>query len=76
MERESKVCNVTIQEGIGHLVRLMLFHKEMEKGLKFFPEFKQLQVRAKTLRTYLKAKLLFASYFHLYILLYISLFIF
>lgn len=49
------MCNVTIQAGMG-LVKLMLFNKEMEKGLKFYPKFKQLQVRAKALRTYLKAK--------------------
>lgn len=70
------MCNVTIQAGMGHLVRLMLFNKEMEKGLKFHPKLKQLQVRAKALRAYLKAKLLFTSYFHLYFLLNISLIIF
>lgn len=76
MKRESKMCNVTIQAGMGHLVRLMLFNREMEKGLKFSPKYKQLQIRAKALKTYLKAKLLFTSYFHLYFLLYIYLFIF
>lgn len=76
LKRESKMCNVTTQAGRGHLVRLMLFNKEMEQGLKFSPKFKELQVKAKGLRTYLKAKFLFTSYFHLYFLLYISLFIF
>lgn len=70
------MCNVTTQAGRGHLVRLMFFNKEMEQGLKFSPKFKELQVKVKALRTYLKAKFLFTSYFHLYFLLYISLFIF
>lgn len=46
------MCSVIVQAGKGHLVRLMLFNKEMEKGLKFSPKFKQLQVRAKALRIY------------------------
>lgn len=70
------MCTLTAQAGIGSLVRSMLFNKEMEKGLKFSPKFKQLQVRAKALRTSLKAKLLVTSYFHAYFLLYMSLLIF
>lgn len=76
MKRESKMCTLTVQAGMEHLVRSMLFNKEMEKGLKFPPKFKQLQVGAKALRTSLKAKLLFTRYFHSYFLLYISLLIF
>lgn len=38
--------NLTVQAGMGHLVRLILFNKEMGKGFKFSPKFKQLQVGA------------------------------
>lgn len=75
LERNSKMHNLTVQAGMGHLVRLMLFNMEMEKGFKFSPKFKQLQVGATSsqqVENFFESKTsVFTVYFHFYFHLYV-----
>lgn len=69
-ERNSTMHDLTGPVSTGHWVMLMLLKIEMAKGFKFSPKFQQLHFGAKAPRTSLKAKLLFAIYFHFYFHLY------